>query len=286
MSYLEKIKTSANRSFANMMTQLEVLTDINLELLLEERRKATKNPFSLYGKKVFSQNDEDGLTLEIIKRIGINNENSYFAEFGIGDGTECNSIILALQGYKGTWVGNETLVVDTQHSKNVKYLKTWVTLENITDLIGKSMEHYDVKKKEQIKIISLDLDGNDFYFTSEILKSYRPDLFIVEYNAFFPPPAEFCINYNPEHVWQNDNYFGCSLSTYNALFEANGYFLVCCNLSSGSNAFFVKKEYRDSFPEIPDNIDEKYVPPFNITGNLRKYHKNSAKVINQILAKG
>jgi hypothetical protein len=254
--------------------------------MLDEKRKASKNPFNHYGRKIFSQNDEDGLTLEIIKRIGISNKNSYFAEFGVGNGTECNSIALTLQGYKGIWVGNEELVVDLQNAKRVRYLKTWITLNNVNQLIEKGMEFYGIKNKEQFKIISVDLDGNDFYITREILKNYKPDLFIVEYNALFPPPLEFCIDYNPDHTWQNaDNYFGCSLSTYDALFEANGYFLVCCSLFTGANAFYVKKEYLDKFPEVPGNIEEKYNPPFYIAGNLRKYHKNSVKTVNQILAK-
>ena len=36
-----------------------------------------------YGKKGFSQTDEDGITLEIIKRMGI--KKGIFAEFGAGD---------------------------------------------------------------------------------------------------------------------------------------------------------------------------------------------------------
>lgn len=289
MSFLKRIKdasTGYSTNIKSIRNQLELLTDINLELLVEDRRKSMKNPFNGYGRKIFSQNDEDGLVLEIIKRIGLNKESAYFAEFGIGDGTECNSIILAMLGYKGIWVGNEELVVDIQRSKKVKYLKTWITLDNVRQLMEEGMELHRIKDKNQYRIISVDLDGNDFYITRELLRDYKPDLFIVEYNAVFPPPFEFCIDYNPEHTWQNaDNYFGCSLFTYNELFEANEYFLVCCNLFTGANAFFVKNEYRNKFPEVPGNIEEKYIPPFYIAGNNRKYHKTSAKTVNQILAK-
>lgn len=287
MSFLGELKKSVKRYFTNITaikSQLELLTDINLELLINERKKTVKNPFNNYGKKVFSQNDEDGLILEIIQRIGIDKQTSYFAEFGIGDGSECNTLMLAMLGYKGIWAGNEELIVDAQKSNKVKYLKTWITLDNICGLIDKGMELHGIKNKEQFKIISVDLDGNDYYLTREILKSYKPDLFIVEYNALFPPPIEFCIDYNPDHTWENsDNYFGCSLSTYDILFESNGYFLVCCNLFTGANAFYVKKEYRDKFPEVPNGIEQKFVPPFYIAGNRRIYHKSSVKTINQIL---
>ena len=36
-----------------------------------EFQRKHPNPLNIYGKKCFSQNDEDGLTLEIIKRLSI-----------------------------------------------------------------------------------------------------------------------------------------------------------------------------------------------------------------------
>ena len=42
---------------------------------------------------------------------------------------------------------------------------------------------------DDIDLISVDLDGNDLYFCEELLKNgFRPSVFIVEYNAKFPPP--------------------------------------------------------------------------------------------------
>lgn len=39
---------------------------------------------SQYEKKIFSQNGEDGITLEIVSRLNL--KNSYFVEFGTQDG--------------------------------------------------------------------------------------------------------------------------------------------------------------------------------------------------------
>ena len=49
-----------------------------------ETRRKRPNPLNLYGKKCFSQNDEDGITLEIIKRLNI--KKGVFAEVGPGNG--------------------------------------------------------------------------------------------------------------------------------------------------------------------------------------------------------
>src|SRR6516225_11835412 len=64
------------------------------------------NPLNRFGKKCFSQSDEDGITLEILRRIGVL-ESGVFAEFGVGDGTENNTLILAALGWKGFWVSGE-----------------------------------------------------------------------------------------------------------------------------------------------------------------------------------
>jgi hypothetical protein len=288
MSYLKRKLRSVFKFFDHINSinnQLELLTDINLELLRHEQMKHVKNAFNRFGSKTFSQNDEDGLTLEIIKRLGLNSKQHFFAELGIGNGTECNSIILAAMGYRGIWIGNEVLSIDVPMAKTVKYLKAWITAANVLPLLHTGMELYNIKDSGSLKIISVDLDGNDYYVSSEILKQFHPDLFIAEYNALFPPPLEFCIEYNPEHSWSyGDSYFGCSLATYNTLMEAHGYFLVCCNCFSGANAFFVKNEYRDRFPEVPESLEEKYVPPFYILGNRRNFHKNLVKTVNHVLA--
>ena len=86
-------------------------------------------------------------------------------------------------------------------------------------------------------------------------------MFIVEYNAKFIPPIEFTIDYNPLHTFNNTDYMGASLMTFVNLFKKHDYFLVCCNSFTGSNAFFVKNQYRSLFPEVPDDIDRIWCPP-------------------------
>ncbi len=62
------------------------------------------NPLSLvpHGRKMFSQNDEDGIIIEIFRRIGTTNKT--FVEFGCGDGIENNSYALLFQDWNGLWI--------------------------------------------------------------------------------------------------------------------------------------------------------------------------------------
>ena len=228
---------------------------------INDRSDVLKNPFNAYGKKTFSQTDEDGLTFEIIKRLNI--KDGVFAEFGVGNGLENNTLSLVGAKWHGFWVGNEDLAVNTNPTNesklNFTYLKGFVRLDNIIDLLKSGLAAIS---KTQIDLISLDLDGNDLYFVKKILDDgTKPSVFIVEYNSKFAPPIEFAIDYNENHTWDHSDYFGASLASFNKLFAEHGYFLVCCNAATGSNAFFVKNEFKSLFPEVPDDLDRIWCPP-------------------------
>ena len=229
--------------------------DIELTALTKKRQYEHPNQFVRYGKQCFSQSDEDGLTLEIIKRIGIGD--GIFAEFGVGDGTENNTLCLLSLNWKGFWSGAEDIAFDVSKTKRLFFYKKLINQENICSLMDRGMSELVV---DDIDLISVDLDGNDLYFCEELLKNgFKPSVFIVEYNAKFPPPIKFCIDYNPSHFWDDTDYFGASLQSFYNMFEKYDYSLICCNAATGANAFFVKNKYLDLFPETPDNIEDIYV---------------------------
>ena len=248
---------------------------------LVPRKNNHPNKFVRYGEKFFSQTDEDGLTLEIVKRLGI--KEGLFAEFGVGNGTENNTIILAAQNWKGIWFGGEKLKIDLSTSNKVIFCEKWITKENIIDIINEGLNKF---QRDTFDLISLDLDGNDFYFIETILSNgYLPSVFIVEYNGKFPPPINFKIDYNPNHIWNKDDYMGASLNSLDELFIQYNYKLICCNSATGSNAFYVHNKFAHLFPEVPDEIEKIFVKsnyflPINY-GN----HPTSLKTLKKILTK-
>ena len=155
-----------------------------------------------------------------------------------------------------------------------------ITLENISDLTEKGCAKIN---SEKLDVISLDLDGNDIYFVEKLLADgFKPKLFIVEYNAKFPPPIKFQIACDPEHIWQSDDYYGVSLTSFNDLFNNFGYKLICCNSHTGVNAFFIDATYSDLFSDVPTDINQIYVEPrFH---RYTKYgHTQSLRTINSII---
>ena len=257
---------------------LRAYFDNELSSLYRSRQYEHANHFVRYGKNCYSQSDEDGLTLEIIKRIGISN--GVFAEFGVGDGKENNTLILLGLNWRGFWCGGENLAFSIPNNSRLLYYKKWINKENICSLMKDGMQDLDEKT---VDLISLDLDGNDLYFCENLLENgYKPKVFIVEYNAKFPPPLEFSIDYDPTHIWDDSDYQGASLQSFANLFEKFEYSLICCNAATGANAFFVQNIYSDLFPEVPKSIEDIYVD--RNYSLIEKYgHKKSLKTIEIII---
>lgn len=258
-SFLKKLIAKA-RDFINLPIHVRAMNDLMLFQQTKQLQMSHPNPLNRYGLKCFSQTDEDGITLEILKRIGASTP-GVFAEFGVGNGTENNTLILAALGWKGFWVGGQDIHFNWKQgdARKFTFLQSWVTLDNILDLTAKGLSLIDEKHPD---VVSLDLDGNDLFFIEKLLSSgMRPKLFIAEYNAKFIPPVEFTVAYDAEHVWQHDDYFGTSLSSLDKLFTRFGYKLVCCNSHTGANAFFVDAKYAEHFMDVPTDISQIFVEP-------------------------
>lgn len=254
------------------------LNDVQLHAHWQRLKDNAVNPLNKFGIKYFSQNDEDGITLEIIRRMGM--KNGVFAEFGVGNGSENNTLILLSSGWRGFWVGGESLFFDyAQSAGRFCFFRKWIDIDNILTSFKEGMNAIN---STTIDILSLDLDGNDIYLIEKLLESgVNPKLFIVEYNAKFPPPIRWQIAYDKSHIWNGDDYFGASLASFNDLFNQHGYTLICCN-SCGVNAFFVRNDLLDVFKDVPKEIDDLfYAPQYYL---FQSYgHRASPKTIEQFL---
>ena len=240
------------------------------------------NPLLAYGGKVYSQNDEDGITFEILRRIGL--VNGVFAEFGVGNGVENNTLALAAAGWSGCWIGANDLAFETNPGRldklNFHFQKAWVTRSNVVHLLRGGL---DLIQRPRCDLISMDLDGNDYYFVDELLSSgATPKIFIVEYNARFIPPIRFQIDYDDDHKWIGDDYFGASLASFVDLFQKHRYFLACCNIT-GTNAFFIQDEHKSFFHDLPTEIERLYASPKYFLSTLNvSGHPPSVKTIEKI----
>ncbi len=230
--------------------------DIELEAARRQVGARTPDNPCLRGFKVFSQNDEDGIIEEILRRVGaVEPLSKTFIEIGCGNGLENNSHYLLLEGFKGCWVDGDTKNLEFIRAElgalefsQLRAQQCFIDLSNIGDFISTQVKFLGTREPD---LFSVDIDGNDLWILCESLRYFEPKVICVEYNPKFPPPLAVSIAYNASHAWGNDDYHGASLQAF--CDGLPGYRLVCCNLC-GVNAFFVRKDLAAGFTvaDAPD----------------------------------
>lgn len=220
--------------------------------------------------QVNSQSCEDGIIDEIFRRIGTRNR--FFAEVGIGDGSENNTAFLLTQGWSGAWVDGDPSFQSTlarmgqDLKKRIVSKCCFVTRENISFLFQ------ELGIPEEVDLLSLDVDQNTYYLW-EGLEGYRPAVVVVEYNASIPAHVEWKAKYNPGQVWDDTICFGASLKSFELLGRSKGYSLVGCDLA-GANAFFVRSDLTGHHFCEPYTSENHYCPP-RYTLNFTRGHKKA-----------
>jgi hypothetical protein len=163
-----------------------------------------------YGFNVHSQNGEDGIISEVLKRINL--KKGIAVEFGGADGFYCsNTAMLRSRGW-------EVFMYDLEGNDYVEAKK--ITPDNVNEL-------------PDADVLSIDIDGNDYWIWMAYDKS--PEVVVVEINSSFSP--------DENHVSQEK---GASYKAMLLLGISKGYFLLCHT----GNLVFVKNEYRELFPEV------------------------------------
>lgn len=210
-----------------------------------------------FGYKVYSQNDEDGIIAEIFNRIGTTNKT--FVEFGVQDGLENNTHYLLHQGWSGLWIEGSKKFYNQVIKKFQKpisqnrltIINAFINVKNINSLI-----ETDGRMSGEIDLLSIDIDGND-YWVWEAIKSVSARVVVIEYNAKFPPTCKWIMSYDENHIWNHDDEQGASLKALELLGERLGYQLVGTNLT-GCNAFFVKSDLTKSLFASPASAENLY----------------------------
>lgn len=256
-----------------------------------QRRKAEHpNPITRCGQQLFSQSDEDGVTIEILRRMGMLKGHHYnpyrFAEIGVENGTQCNTLVLAAMGWEGVWYDQVELGYEIPNPERLKHVKTRVTRRDVYDLLTEEVDKN--RMPLPIDVLSVDVDGTDYHLCQALLHEpaeyIRPALVIVEYNADFPPPVPFVQDYSDDYQWDHSNYYGASLQSLSDLFGRSGYRLVACNAASGCNAFFVRGDMfkNGMFDDVPRDIRDIYVPP-HYQLDVKFSHGPSLETVKRVL---
>jgi len=205
--------------------------------------------------KVFSQFGEDGIIQYLVNNLPIKNRT--FVEIGSGDYSESNTrFLLEHNSWKGIIIDKESDVLDFVQKGKGKYLYysydltalcKEITPENVNSILSKYFS------ANNIGLLSLDIDGIDYWIMEKILSSFKPEIIVHEYNAVFGDTAPVSVplkahfDRNKEH--HSGLYFGASLPAFFNLITKNGYYFVGTN-TAGNNAFFVKNTIKGRIPKV------------------------------------
>jgi hypothetical protein len=198
-------------------------------------------PLNRHEARVYSQNGEDGIIAWLLSLVGAPRRT--FVEFGVGDGSECNTANLSRTfGWIGLLMEADPQEADRarafyERTPGVTIVTARVTPENIDDLLWKHAP-------PDVDLLSLDIDGNDLWVWRAIT-AIDPRVVAIEYNATFGPERSVTVPYKDgfdryrQHL--SGFYHGASLAALATVGADKGYALVGCD-SRGANAFFVKQE--------------------------------------------
>jgi hypothetical protein len=193
--------------------------------------------------RVFSQNGEDGVLAEILRRTGA--PARWFVEFGAGDGTENNCRVLAdVLGWQGLFMDAgdrqfELLAHRYGGHPAVRVAQTMVTPETIDALL----ERHGVPAEPDV--VSVDVDGSDYWIWEAM--AARPRVVVIEYNGSLPVGRRL-VQPRDAGPWDETDFYGASIEALVELGERKGYRLVHCEMT-GNNAFFVRNDVPGAFLE-------------------------------------
>jgi len=154
--------------------------------------------FQSYRRNVYSQNGEDGVIAEIIRRVGL--EASWTCDVGAWDGrygSNCYALV------KRGW---PCLMIEANPRK-FEYLQQLARRCN--GLIRPMLAHVDhdggpesldalierAKIPGRLEVVSIDIDSFDYYVWQGL--SYRPGIVVIEITSATPPGEHYIFGTDP-----------------------------------------------------------------------------------------
>lgn len=206
-----------------------------------------------YQDKIHSQSGEDGILTKLFEVLEI--EKGWFCEFGAGDGNNIsNTRIFRERGWSGVLIeGDDSRFHTMKNSKEISENKKihliheYISCENgekIDDLLSRTPIPHD------FDLISIDVDGNDLWIWKSMEK-YRPKVVIIEYNSHFSVTESVTVEYDRNHRFSGDNYYGANAGALIKLGKEKSYDLVA--FTNGLNLVFVDSPLSSGFQKINSN---------------------------------
>lgn len=175
------------------------------------------------GRQGHSNTGEDRVIERLLAGV---DAHRFCVDIGAGDGrTMSNLLALFERGWSGLSVEMEGDVFRALAALHERFpastlYRGKVTPDNVLNILRAAETPVD------FGVLSLDIDGYDFFVLERILTAYRPALVCTEINEKIPPPLRFTVHYRPDYSWHNNHFYGQSISQLSMLCDRHGYAIV------------------------------------------------------------
>ena len=147
---------------------------------------------------------------ELTNQLGL--KTGYAVDIAASDGLNQSS---TYGFFKKHWAGLAIEMDPIKFSKlsylyaefeNIRLARIRVTPQNISSLLIA----YEIQKN--FTLLNLDIDSYDLRVVEEILNcGFAPQIISMEINEKIPSGVFFTVEYDNDHYWQGDHFFGCSI---------------------------------------------------------------------------
>lgn len=186
------------------------------------------------NKREWSQSNEAQIIDRLVSRFDVPKS---FIEFGFS-GWEFNCIKIAKE-WEGLLIDGDaynTTIAKQIFPKAIVAKQMWLTLDTLDFIL-------DYSKSRKLGILSIDVDGNDYWFLEKLI-TINPAIIIVEFNVSFgllPISVPYDSAFDRTKKHESWEYYGASLTAMHHLCRQHGYSLIEIS-RNGVNAFFVRND--------------------------------------------
>ncbi len=150
--------------------------------------------FLKYKKNFYSQNGEDGIILEVLKRLKIKNKELWCCEFGAWDGIHGSNTfnLVKNKNFNAVYIEGDKkkykkLLLTKKKFPKIISFNQFVSKNKGSNLLDRILKKTSIPKN--FEILSIDIDSYDLAVWKS-LKKFRPKIVIIEINSGIPPGIE------------------------------------------------------------------------------------------------
>lgn len=206
-----------------------------------------------FSSNVYSQGGDDGVIVEIFRRI--QPVSRFCVEFGAGDGISCSNTANLWHGAWQAFLVEVNPALYEQAQKNTSGFRCSLQCAKVDPDGNRSIDallDYSGHKDRHIDFMSIDVDGDDFWIATGL--KCRPTVLCIEFNKTIPP------HLNPQPTGPG-NCYGVGIGTLRPAMEVRGYTFIGL---TDTNAYFVVTEHADKFADLEKDLSV-LMPPQNFT---------------------